>query len=108
MEEIDGDGKTWNVELLDLKSPLGEIRAEGSVPPTPAGGAWVDASLDLAALARQLPQTLHLRDALRVERGATPTRQPEERTSTPMRKAIPRSATPSGKVTDLVAHRGGR
>jgi translocation and assembly module TamB len=96
------DGKAWTVTQLELTSPLGMVRAEGCVPPTPDRGAWLQGDVDLAALARQLPQTLHLRDDLRVERG-----------SARLRADFASNAAGDvhicdvrGKVTELVAHLG--
>jgi translocation and assembly module TamB len=100
--KIDGDGKGWNVELLDVSSSLGVIRGLGAVPPTPSQGAWIEGSLDLSALARQLPQTLHLRDDLRVERGTARLRADLHSNE----KGDNLICNVSGKVTDLVAHQG--
>ena len=100
--KVQGDGKAWTVEQLDIKSPLGTLRAEGCVPPVPDRGAWLEGNLDLAALARQLPQTLHLRDDLRVERGAARLRADVQSSAA----GDLHVCNISGKVTDLVAHQG--
>jgi translocation and assembly module TamB len=100
--KIDGDGKAWTVEQLDFTSPLGAVQAEGCVPPTPDRGAWFQGDLDLAALARQLPATLHLRDDLRVERGAARLRADVESNAT----GDVQVCNITGNVTDLVAHQG--
>ena len=100
--KLDGDGKAWNVEQLELTSPLGVVRAEGCVPPTPARGAWFEGNLDLAALATQLPQTLHLRDDLRVERGAARLRADVQSNA----KGDIHVCNVTGKVMDLIAHQG--
>ena len=63
-----GDG-SWTIDKLDVTSPIVSLQGQGSIPPTPRKGAWLEATVDLAAVARQLPATLHLRDDLRVERG---------------------------------------
>ena len=78
------------------------VRAEGCVPPTPDRGAWFEGNLDLAALARQLPQTLHLRDDLRVERGAARLRADVQSNA----KGDIHVCNVTGKVTDLIAHQG--
>jgi translocation and assembly module TamB len=67
---LEGYNGSWSIDKLDLTSPVATLRGEGSIPPTAAKGAWLEATTDLAALAKQLPATLHLRDDLRVERGA--------------------------------------
>jgi translocation and assembly module TamB len=100
--KIDGDGRAWTVEQLDITSPLGAVQAEGCVPPTPDRGAWFQGDLDLAALARQLPATLHLRDDLRVERGAARLRADVESNAT----GDVHVCNVTGNVTDLVAHQG--
>jgi translocation and assembly module TamB len=100
--KLDGDGKAWTVEQLDVTSHLGDLRAQGSVPPTPERGAWLEGNLDLAALARQLPQTFHLRDDLRLERGSAQLRADLQ--SDAMGEV--NVCNISGKVTDLIAHQG--
>ncbi len=100
--KVQGDGKAWTVEHLELKSPLGVVRAEGCVPPTPDRGAWLQGDLELAALAHQLPQTLHLRDELRVERGAARLRADFLSNAT----GDVQVCEVTVKVTDLVAHQG--
>ncbi len=100
--KINGDGKAWTVEQLEITSPLGAVQAEGCVPPTPDRGAWFQGNLDLAALARQLPATLHLRDDLRVERGAARLRADVESNAT----GDVHVCNVTGNVTDLVAHQG--
>ncbi len=100
--KVQGDGKAWTVEHLELKSPLGVVCAEGCVPPTPDRGAWLQGDLELAAIARQLPQTLHLRDELRVERGAARLRADFLSNAT----GDVHVCEVTGKVTDLVAHQG--
>ena len=97
-----GDGKAWTVTQLELTSPLGMVRAEGCVPPTPDRGAWLQGDVDLAAVARQLPQTLHLRDDLRVERGSARLRADFASDAT----GDVQVCDVTGKVTELVAHQG--
>jgi translocation and assembly module TamB len=100
--KIAGDGRAWTVERLDVTSPLGTVQAEGCVPPALDRGAWFQGDLDLAALARQLPETLHLRDDLRVERGAARLRADVESNAT----GDVHVCNVTGNVTDLVAHQG--
>ena len=61
---------SWTAERLELTAPVGTIKASGSFPPINDRGAYLEGKLDLAALARQVPRTLRLRDDLRVERGS--------------------------------------
>ncbi len=68
--KLEGSAGSWTIEKLDVTSPVVSLQGHGSIPPKPAAGAWLEATVDLAAVARQLPATLHLRDDLRVERGS--------------------------------------
>ena len=52
--KIEGD-ETWTSSCSMVTSPVGSLSGQGSLPPTPERSAWLDANLDLAALARQLP-----------------------------------------------------
>ena len=65
-----GDDGSWTIDKLDVTQPGGLFQGQGTIPPRPGHGAWLEATVDLAAVARQLPATLHLRDDLRVERGS--------------------------------------
>jgi hypothetical protein len=59
----------WTVRRLDLSSPIGALKAEGTLTATPGATTRIQGHLDLAALARQLPHALRLRDGLTLERG---------------------------------------
>ncbi|HEX8203999.1 MAG TPA: hypothetical protein VF590_26220, partial [Isosphaeraceae bacterium] len=59
----------WTVRRLDLSSPIGSVKAEGTLTATPGATTRIAGRLDLAALARQLPHALRLRDGLTLERG---------------------------------------
>jgi len=61
---------SWTAERLDVTAPVGAIKASGSFPPVNDRGAHVEGNLDLAALARQIPRTMRLRDDLRLEKGS--------------------------------------
>ncbi len=61
----------WSIRRLAVTSPLGDLRAEGQfVNGSGPGRQRVEGKLDLAALARQFPHALRLRDGLTVERGS--------------------------------------
>ncbi len=60
----------WTAERLDVTAPVGTIKASGSFPPAHDRGAHLEGNLDLAALARQIPRTMRLRDDLRLEKGS--------------------------------------
>jgi translocation and assembly module TamB len=62
---------SWNVRRLDLKSPLAEVSATGTVAGVgKAPSAKAEATVDLAALAKQLPHALRIREGLTLERGS--------------------------------------
>ena len=61
----------WSIRRLGVTSPFGEVRAEGQfAAPSGIGKRRIEGRLDLAAIARQLPRALRLRDGLKVERGS--------------------------------------
>jgi translocation and assembly module TamB len=68
--KLEGNAGTWTVDKLDVTSAVVSLQGQGSIPPEAGKGAWLESSVDLAAVARELPATLHLRDDLRVERGS--------------------------------------
>ena len=67
--DLSGGDDSWMIDRLTVTSPILSVQSQGLIPPTSKQGAWIDASVDLAALAKQLPATLHLRDDLRVDHG---------------------------------------
>ncbi len=66
---VAGGNGGWTIDRLELTTPLGSLKAEGSLPTRPNHGARLEGTINLVALARQLPATLQLRDGLRVEQG---------------------------------------
>jgi translocation and assembly module TamB len=61
----------WTIRRLALNCPLGDLKAEGQIEAANGTGKQkIDAKVDLAAIARQLPHALRLRDGLSVERGS--------------------------------------
>ena len=65
-------GGAWSLTTLGIVSPVGTLSGRGSVA---AGGgsvpeARVEGRIDLAALAKQLPHALHLREGLILEHGS--------------------------------------
>jgi translocation and assembly module TamB len=66
----EGDGPaTWDIRRLKLTSPVGTLAASGPIWGLPGTAAVVEGRVDLAALARQLPHVLRLREGLAIERG---------------------------------------
>jgi translocation and assembly module TamB len=96
-----GDG-AWTIEQLELTTPLGSLKGAGPLPTRPDQGAWLEGTFNLAALARQLPSTLHLRDGLRVDEGMA--RVNADLSSDPEGKT--QVANVTAKVSDLVARQG--
>jgi translocation and assembly module TamB len=63
-----GDG-AWAVRRLDVDSPIVTLRTAGPLP-APAGSATrIEGTLDLAALAHQIPHALRLREGITLRRG---------------------------------------
>lgn len=60
----------WSADRLELTAPVGTIKASGSFPPGSNHATQVNAHLDLAALAHQIPRTLRLREDLKLEKGS--------------------------------------
>jgi len=99
---LEGGDDSWTIDRLDLTSPVASLRGQGSIPPTPKNGAWLEAVVDLAAVAKQLPGTLHLRDDLRVEHGTARLRADIERGT----DGHTQDWKVTGKVSDLAARQG--
>jgi translocation and assembly module TamB len=97
-----GHDRTWYIDQIDLKSPLGWVRAEGSFPPNVKQGAWFEGSVDVAALCRQLPKALPLREGLRLESGLAQFRL-DARVQPP---GPAETWSVRGSVSDLVASEG--
>ena len=95
-------GEVWTVEQLEAISSLGTLRASGSFPPAGDQGGHLEARLDLAALARQIPQTLRLHNELTVEKGAVELRAQVLGDANKHGQTI----EASGSLTDLAAQRG--
>ncbi len=60
----------WTIRRLELACPVATLAAGGTVAETAGASTRIEGQLDLAALARQLPRALRLRDGLALERGA--------------------------------------
>jgi translocation and assembly module TamB len=81
----------WAIRRLSLNSSLGSIKAEGQLNgPNGLGKQRIDGNLDLAAIARQLPHALRLREGLSVERGSA-------------KLVVELDSTPEGSTYDIEA-----
>lgn len=71
--DVAQSGGTWSVRNVGVVSPVGTLSARGSVDPANTAGvpdARVEGRIDLAALAKQIPHTLRLREGLTLEHGS--------------------------------------
>jgi translocation and assembly module TamB len=100
--KVDRRDGSWTADRLDLTSSLGTIKASGSFPPADHRGGRVDGKIDLAALARQIPRTLRLRENLLVEKGAMELRA--EVAGDP--RGAGQTITATALLTDLTAKQG--
>jgi translocation and assembly module TamB len=61
--------QAWVVRRLDLKSPIATLAVAGPLPAPPGTNSRIEGTLDLAALAQQLPHLLRLRQGIALEKG---------------------------------------
>jgi translocation and assembly module TamB len=59
----------WTIRKLELTSPVASVQGEGMVPAIEGTPAKLQGKVDLAALARMLPNAMRLRDGLTLEQG---------------------------------------
>lgn len=57
----------WAIRRVDLTSPVAVLKGKGGFGEVPSGR--IEATVDLAALAKQMPRALRLREGLTLERG---------------------------------------
>ena len=61
----------WSIRRLSVKSPVGDLKAEGQITGAAGMGRQrIEGRIDLAEVARQLPHALRLREGLTVDRGS--------------------------------------
>ena len=101
---VAGSDDSWTIDKLDVSSPVAHITGQGSIPPTSDKGAWLEASVDLPVVARQLRATLHLRDDLRVQRGAAQLRADARLNA----DGHTEDWNVTGKISDLAARLGSK
>ncbi len=96
----------WDFRRLDLESPLGSLKAVNvdSGADDGAGSTRIEGRIDLAAIAHQLPQTLHIQEGLTVERGEASFTVDIEEKSPKDEQRLKIHA----KLSDLVAQGNGR
>ncbi|MHC5537115.1 AsmA family protein, partial [Singulisphaera rosea] len=100
--DLAGRPGSWQVRNLELTSPIGNLKAAGTLQGTREDLALIEGNLDLAALARQIPRALHLREGISVDRG-------EAKLRIESRAADDGQAwNVQAHISDLEAHDGGR
>jgi hypothetical protein len=60
----------WEIRQLEIKAPVGSMSARGSVPPTASEATRIEGSIDLAAIARELPRALRLPEGMVLDKGS--------------------------------------
>ena len=71
--DLDESNGAWTVRKLGLVCPVGSVSASGTVAAGDgkvAPDARIEGRIDLAALSKQIPHTLRLRDGLTLEQGS--------------------------------------
>src|SRR5262249_13986035 len=89
----------WNVHALHLESPVGSISACGSLPTT-TDKSVIEGRIDVAALAKQLPNLLPSPKGLALERGLATIRAEARATPEGTAWGI------DGRLADLTAGEG--
>jgi translocation and assembly module TamB len=100
--EVGQTSRAWTVRRLELTSPVATVGAEGALTEQPGASARIEGRVDLAALARQLPHALRLRDGLSLERGEARARAVLKTEADGQRYEV------EAALSDLVAREQGR
>lgn len=96
--DLTQSAEAWEVHKLDMKSAVAELHGAGTVGAKgESPSAQIDASVDLAALARQAPHALHLREGLTLQRGSAKV------SASFNTRGDTQSADLNAKLSDLVA-----
>jgi translocation and assembly module TamB len=67
--DVEKSAAGWAVRTLDLVSPVASLKGSGTVPALAGTPASLRGTVDLAALARLMPNAMRLRDGLTLDRG---------------------------------------
>ena len=67
--DVEKSAAGWAVRALDLVSPVASLKGSGTVPALAGAPATLRGTVDLAALARMMPNAMRLRDGLTLDRG---------------------------------------
>ena len=68
--DLSGTSTGWVARKLELTSPVATLSGSGSIPALGGSPSTLRGKVDLAALARSLPNAMRLRDGLTLERGS--------------------------------------
>ena len=96
--DLGRSAQAWVVRHLDLKSPIAALTAAGPLPAPPGTSSRIEGTLDLAALAQQLPHLLRLRQGIALEKGTARVRA----------ESRPDAWEVDARVSDLQGRDGGR
>jgi translocation and assembly module TamB len=101
-----GMARGWLVRRLDLDAPILALKTAGPLPAPPGGSTRIEGTLDLAALARQIPHALRLREGTTLDRGTVRLEATARAEDQPDGPADIWEV--EAKVSDLLAHDAGR
>ncbi len=90
------------IRKFELACPIGQLHAEGVVPPTEGASTKLRGQVDLVGLTRMLPHTLRIREGLSVDKGTATLTANLTGSATSARAELVAS------VLDLAATRGGQ
>ena len=68
--DVEQSAGGWTLRKLDLSSPVASLQGRGTIPAVDGTPTRVDGKVDLAALAKMLPNAMRLRDNLTLDRGS--------------------------------------
>ncbi len=68
--DVTQDVGGWSIRTLNLSGPLASVRSDGAIPASPGHPSTLRATIDLAAVAKQAPNALRLRDGLTLTQGS--------------------------------------
>ncbi len=91
----------WTIRRLDVTSPIGSLKSDRPIPVAKGESATIVGQIDLAALAKQAPHALRLRDGLDLKTGSAEVRIVVREDAGAQRLAV------TAKLSDLEAHEAG-
>jgi translocation and assembly module TamB len=67
--DVEQSATGWSIRKLELTSPFASLKGSGNIPAANGNPAQLRGEVDLASLAKMLPNALRLRDKLAIEQG---------------------------------------